>query len=154
MKHLLRSIALSLLWLSVGLACKNGTAITQQQPTGCSDGTCCGKSPAVIYEYDETLSGEPVMLGGPPYGTWGLGFGRPVPKVSVTPVRNRVATICDLTISKVEGLPFSPPPPAHNDLTFRPEYKVWGRIYTGVNIPTLIRGPIRFVYIERIERIN
>ncbi len=161
-KYLLHAVALSIIWLCVGLSCKNELAFQAEQPTvvkepnqrGCSDGTCCNKSPKFIFDYEETVIGEPVVLGGPPYDSeWGLGFGRGVPSRSAKPFRNRVAVICDLCHDKVKGLPLSPVVIAR-DTTFKPDYRVWGRIYTGANITSIGRESVRFIYIDRIERLK
>lgn len=49
------------------------------------------------------------------------------------PFRNRIAVICDLCHDKVKGLPLSPVVIAR-DTTSKPDYRVWGRFYTGANI--------------------
>ncbi|WP_148289418.1 hypothetical protein [Fibrella aestuarina] len=145
-----------------GLGCKNESVNTPEVPpvtvepnkTGCGDGTCCGLSPKIIFAYNETLVAEPVVLGGPPYNSsWGVAFGRQIPKVRDTPIPTRAAVVCELSYDKVTGLPVSPVVAAR-DTSFKPTYRVWGRVYTGTNITVTGRGPERFVYIERIERMN
>lgn len=157
-----RAVALSIIRLCVGLGCKDEVVFQPDQPTvvkeptqsGCSDGTCCNKSPKFIFEYEETVVGEPVVLGGPPYDSdWGLGFDRGVPSRSGKPFYNRVAEICDLCHDKVKGLSLSPAV-ITRDTTFKPDYRVWGRIYTGANITVTGREPVRFIYIDRIERLK
>lgn len=159
-QRLQRLATLLALTILVGPGCKNEVVQTPEKLTvlvepnqkGCRDGTCCDQSDKIAFGYDETLLGEPVVLSGPPYGSWGLGFGRQVPKVSDTPAPNRNAVICELCYDKVKQLPITQSV-IDQDTTFKPDYRVWGRIYTS-NLPTPIRGPIRFVYIERIERMN
>jgi hypothetical protein len=160
--HMMRLMVPSIIWLCVGLGCKNEVVFQPEQSTvvrepnqkGCSDGTCCDKSSKLTFGYEETLVGELAVLGGPPYNSeWGLSFGRQVPRGSDPSKPNRGALICNLCHDKVEGLLISPVVIAR-DTTFKPDYRVWGRVYTGTNIIVIGGPPRRFVYIERIERLK
>lgn len=83
----------------------------------------------------------------------GVMFNRQVPR-DYTLKPQRVAIICDLCIPKVEKLPFDPYVYNPNETTFKPNYRVWGRVYVGIEMPTLTAGPPVFIYIDRMETIE
>lgn len=138
MKYLLRPIALSLLWLSVGLACKKEEPATQQY---CDDGTCCN------------TSNEKFELAGRVEGV--TAYFRDEVTIS-TQVRfplnsdcaTSVATVCELSLNKVKGVKPS--------LDFaNPEYKyrVWGTVYYRlVQTYTCLR--VLVINVDRIEEIK
>ena len=164
MNCLLRSIALSLLWLSVGLACKQAPQPADQQTEGkaktvfngpvapttnlntCDDGTCCGRK-GIYYKYHETLSGDTVILRGNI-----IKFSRLIPK-GTTQAWATYAEVCTLTAAPVDKLIYEVFGKANNDDPIK--CRIWGRVYTGDKFLSLnFEDPPRFFAVDRVEAIK
>ena len=164
MNYLLRSIALNLLWLSVGLACKQAPQPADQQTEGkaktvfngpvapttnlntCDDGTCCGRK-GIYYKYHETLSGDTVTLRGN-----GIQFSRPIPK-GTTQAWATNAEVCTLTAAPVDKLIYEVFGRANYDDPIK--CRMWGRVYTGDKFSSSTgEGPPRFFAVDRVEAIK
>lgn len=148
----LRHLVLSLLCCYTAISCKKEPV----QPASCNDGTCCGQAKDTRYQFAESIEGEAIRLGGPPpgtYGIWGVVFNRQIPQ-NYTLKQQRFAVVCELSVLKVENLSFDASIFSPSDTTFRPNYRVWGRLYMGIDMPTITPGPPTFMYIDRIERFK
>jgi hypothetical protein len=140
-KRLLRPIALSLLWLCIGLSCKKG----EVGPRTCDDGTCCGVDKIRFY-YEKGISNEPVDLVADSQGY-----------ITKLVFRNNLAEptwlwplteagICGLSYGKVANLK----PTAEVKEPFTYKYRIWGYVY-GADVHTQTSKPISLIYITRIE---
>lgn len=134
-------LAVGVLWLAVGVGCKND----EPEPVSCRDGTCCGPE-GIHYKYVETYKDFPVTLTGPE-GGWFLEFNKAIP-TGTPDTWITAAQVCDLSIDQVINI---------KQLTNQKIFiscRVWGRLYIGDEMPTLTVGAPRFFAIDRIERVN
>lgn len=137
MKYLLRSIALSLLWLSVGLACKK----EDLSPKYCDDGTCCTPT---TEKYELAGRVEGVAAGFDDEVTVSMDAKFPA---NVTCFAS-VASVCDLSRYKTKGVKIS-----QNLVSPEHRYRVWGTVYYRL-VQTFTCRPVLVINIERVEEIK
>ena len=114
----------------------------------CKDASCCDPE---WNEYVEYLTDEPVALTGPPYfSNYSVGFKRKFPSSSDGHYEVNVSSICEQSLPKIEGFPFTYTNRADPD-SF--PYRVSGKLlaYTGQR---LVHLPILTLYIDKIEKIK
>lgn len=105
-KNLLRSIALSLLWLSVGIACKKEEVVASCEPS-----ICCGQ---YTYRFVQDLNGVKADV-----GLVGFWFKQPIMN------RRGIAAYINqwdmMDTYEQTSIPNDPNPPY--------KYRVWGKVY-------------------------
>jgi hypothetical protein len=151
-KLLLRPIALSLLWLGIGLSCKEEQ---QEDPipqhVSCKDGTCCLPTNHE-FEFVIQVAAEPADLVASAGNSVVTGvvlqndFRDKLRATSKWPIRG--GRLCDLSAKKVQGLSATAVPGG----PFTYKYRVWGAIYT-MNVPTITGEPFDFFFVDRIEKM-
>jgi hypothetical protein len=151
-KLLLRPIALSLLWLGIGLSCKKEQ---QEDPipthASCKDGTCCLPT---NHEFNLIIqvAAEPADLvatagSSVVYGVvMKTDFRQQLGSTSKWPIQG--GYLCDLSAKKVAGLNATATPGG----PFSYKYRVWGAIYT-MNISSFTGEPWDFFFVDRIEKM-
>ncbi len=164
LKHLLKPAIAGVLWLGLGIGCKqtpqpaddqagqkaktvlNGLVAPTTALNTCDDGTCCGKK-GVYYKYQETLSGDTVILRGN-----GIIFRKPIP-TGTTQAWATGAKVCTLTATPVNKLIYEVFSSANNDDPIN--CRIWGRVYTADEISTTSGlDPLRYFAVDYVEAIK
>lgn len=131
LKHLLRSIALSLLWLCIGLSCK------KEEVAPCNPRQCCGN---FEYRYVQNLEGVRADI-----GLVGFYFKEPI-------MERKGITACINQWNLMDTYERTSFP---NDPDPQYKYRVWGRVYQNLEVWNF--GPPYEkleVYVERIEKVK
>jgi hypothetical protein len=141
-KQLLRPLALSMLWLSMGVGCKK-----EEPPPICEDSIACCKHwlnykfPVVGY-----VNGELAALSGPPDFQWGLTL--EAARAIAPKCPTEAADICPSSFDKIANLK-----PSATRQKREYAYRVWGTLYD-MNVPTLTCRPDNIMVIDRIEAVK
>ena len=146
MKHLLRSIALSLLWLSVGLACKKN----EPEPE-CATKDCCSQLETNIPRLAARLNG--VSIGRITQDNPFLTLNEVV--YDSEPFAGNLKKItllfmCDGEQEKLAA--FAQQQAKASDYNSNQKYRIWGRIYEVDWLTTIIPDREYALKIDRIEK--
>ena len=163
-RQLLKPAIVGVLWLGLSIGCKQAPQPADDQtgqkakttPNGpvapttnintCDDGTCCGKK-GVYYKYQETLSGDTVVLRGNE-----IVFRKPIP-TGTTQAWATGAKVCTLTAAPVDKLIYEVFGTANYDDPIK--CRIWGRVYTADEISTTSGlDPLRYFAVDYVEAIK
>ena len=148
MTYLLRSIALNLLWLSVGLACKK-----QEPEPECTSKDCCSQIETAIPRLAARLSGVSIgkLKSDKPFLTLNkvvydsAPFAGQLKKITLL-------FLCDGEQEKLTAFAQEQAKvPSYNPSQ---EYRIWGRIYEVDWLTTFIEDREYALKIDRVEKIS
>jgi hypothetical protein len=137
-------LAVSVLWLAVGVGCKN------DEPYACPDGNCC--SPGTQAKFFKRIEGWRADYGG-------LSFGF---KDTLNIVNGFVlhgAAVCDVQEDMINAMQLKSNATIENgkfrliDSTNRYRYRVWGIIYELPQIINFLPIPTYRIRVEKVESV-
>ncbi|NDU94915.1 hypothetical protein [Spirosoma terrae] len=141
-------LAVSVLWLAVGVSCK------RDEPYACPDGNCCW--PGLDFEFVKRVEGGLAGISGdgflfkeiisdepPGWGPFRAAMMCPVQASEISSnYKPNLIYVIDGAKSRLA------------DSTNMYSYRVWGTIYEMVNVDKLAPGPIYTFRLDRAQKVN